>query len=205
MKTGILDHFSTPYQRELIGKMTENENNKIPEYAREYKKEYLFIRGINKEFKYFIDKLDDLNNGLFESHRADRIKNFMKRFLRAQEKGKLKDISGFEIYEDDVDYLIKIKREFSYYKIRYDALKENDDGYYYNDDSDDDFADDVDDPYPGFENIYYYFELFFSKRNIEYEDSDSDEYDSDSEELNISYTDSDIEDFCNNLNILFNF
>ena len=56
--------------------------NKIPEYAREYKKEYLFIRGINKEFKYFIDNLDDLNNGLFESHRADRIKYFMKRFLK---------------------------------------------------------------------------------------------------------------------------
>ena len=48
--------------------------------------------------------------------------------------------------------------------------------------------------------INYYFELFFSKLNIEYEDSDSDEYDSDSEELNLSYTDSDLEDFCNILN-----
>ena len=38
MKTGILAHFSTPYQMELIGKMTENANNKIPEYARDYKK-----------------------------------------------------------------------------------------------------------------------------------------------------------------------
>ena len=47
---GILEHFSTPYQRELIGKMTENANNKIPHYAREYKKEYLYIRGLNKEF-----------------------------------------------------------------------------------------------------------------------------------------------------------
>ena len=178
-------------------------NNKIPPYATNYKREYLFIRGINKEFKYFINKLDDLNNGLFESYIADRIKYFMKRFLRAQEKGKLKDISEFEIYEEDVDYLIKIKREFSYYKIRYDALKENDDGYYYNDDSDDDFADDVDDPYPGFENIYYYFELFFNKLNIEYEDSDSDEYDSDREELDLSYTDSDLEDFCNHLNSFF--
>ena len=86
--------------------------NKIPTYAREYKKEYLFMRGINKEFKYFIDKLDDLNNGLFESHRADRIKYFMKRFLRGQEKGKLKDISEFEIEENDVDNLIEIKKNF---------------------------------------------------------------------------------------------
>ena len=41
-------HFSTPLQTELIGKMTENANNKIPHYAREYKKEYLYIIGINK-------------------------------------------------------------------------------------------------------------------------------------------------------------
>ena len=53
IEMGILEHFSTPYQRELIGKMTENANNKIPHYAREYKKEYLYIRGLNKEFKYF--------------------------------------------------------------------------------------------------------------------------------------------------------
>ena len=45
--------------------------NKIPTYARDFKKEYLFIRGINKEFKYFVDNLDDVNRGLFESHRVD--------------------------------------------------------------------------------------------------------------------------------------
>ena len=97
---GILGH-SSNYQNCI-----KSTNNKIPEYAREYKKEYLFIRGINKEFKYFIDKLDDLNNGLFESHRADRIKNFMKRFLRAQERGKLKDISGLMLPSNILNNLI---------------------------------------------------------------------------------------------------
>ena len=67
-------HFSTPHQTELIGKMTENENNKIPPYARDYKKEYLYIRGLNKEFKYFINNLVDLNNGLFETNSLIRIK-----------------------------------------------------------------------------------------------------------------------------------
>ena len=62
-------HFSTPSQTELSGKMTENANNKIPPsqtelivkmmenannkipiYAIDYKREYLFIRGLNKEF-----------------------------------------------------------------------------------------------------------------------------------------------------------
>ena len=28
-------------------------SNKIPEYAREYKREYQFIRGLNYEFRYF--------------------------------------------------------------------------------------------------------------------------------------------------------
>ena len=33
--------------------------NKIPEYAKEYKREYQFIRGINKEFEYIIDFMID--------------------------------------------------------------------------------------------------------------------------------------------------
>ena len=34
-------------------------NNKIPEYAKEYKREYQFIRLINKEFKYLIDFMEN--------------------------------------------------------------------------------------------------------------------------------------------------
>ena len=187
MKTGIVHRVPE------LNTFVNLSNNKIPEFARDYKKEYQ-IRGLNKEFKYFYNHLDEINNGLFKSKRSDRLCYLIKRFLRGQEKGKLKNISEFVIYEDVVDYLIKIKDNFYYYKIRYDALKESSD---VDDDDEDSDADDVDDPYPGFENIYYYFELCFSKLNIEYEDSDSDS-DSDSEELNILYTDSDIEDFCNN-------
>ena len=79
MKMGILGT-SSNYQNCI-----KSTNNKIPEYARDYKKEYLFIRGLNKEFKYFINKLDDLNNGLFESNISNRIKYNMKRFLRGQD------------------------------------------------------------------------------------------------------------------------
>ena len=198
METGIATHFSTTSQTELIGKMTENANNKIPVYAREYKREYQFIRGINKEFKYFINKLDNLNNGLFESNISNRIKYFMKRFLRGQEKGKLKDISEFVLPREDLDNLIFINEHFGYYKLRYDAF------------------DDDEKPYPGFKEIYDIFNLFFNE--IKYEscdcdyshcdsdrdsDCDSDEYDSDREELDLSYTESDLEDFCNHLNSFF--
>ena len=191
---GILEHLSN-YQNCI-----KSTNNKIPEYAREYKKEYLYIRGLNKEFKYFINKLDNLNNGLFESNISNRIKYNMKRFLRGQERGKLKDISNLMLPRYDVDNLIFINERFRMYKIRWDFFNPSDDS----DDSDDE-DDEVDDNnvYPGFKEIYDIFKLFFSKLNIEYEDSDSDEYDSDSEELNLSYTESDLEDFCNHLNSFF--
>ena len=153
---------------------------KIPEYAREYKKEYLFIRGLNKEFKYFIDKLDDLNNGLFESHRADRIKNFMKRFWRAQETGKLKDISEFEIEYDIVFNLNKIKNKLNNIDQYLDFILNcyhKEDLIFIN-------------TYPGFIDFYYYFNLFFTKLNIKYEydsDSDSDDFQNKIGKLNETY------------------
>ena len=151
------------YQTSGVAGVTSK--NKIPEYAREYKREYQFIIGINKNFKYFINKLDNLNNGLFESNISNRIKYFMKRFLRAQEKGKLKDISDLVLQREDLNNLIFINTQFGYYKLRYDAFDDNRK------------------PYPGFKEIYDIFKLFFNQ--IKYEDfnillpdsdSDSDDY-----------------------------
>ena len=82
--------------------------NKIPEYAREFKNEYLFIRGINKEFKYVVENINEATRGLFENHRVDKIKKFIKKFLLAQKLGYLNDVSNFEIESTDVDNLIKI-------------------------------------------------------------------------------------------------
>ena len=104
--------------RDLSKKILEQKNcvrsinSKIPEYARDYKKEYLFIRGINKEFKYFVDNINDANRGLFENHKVARIKYFIKRFLKGQERCKLKDTNNFEISNIDVVNLIKIKKFF---------------------------------------------------------------------------------------------
>ena len=109
---GILAQFSTPSQTELIGKMTENANNKIPEYAREYKREYQFIRGINKEFKYFIDFMKNEENE-FKSHKLDKIMKMIKRFLRAQEKGKFKDISNLEFGYYDINNIYEIKKDIN--------------------------------------------------------------------------------------------
>ena len=136
-------------------------NNKIPEYAREYKKEYLYIRGLNKEFKYLKNKLVDLNNGLFETNSVIRVKYNMKRFLRGQEKGKLNDISYLNFPSNLFSNFIFINKQFDLYKLRYDAFCDDSDD---SDDSDDDSDVDSDDgdgeylvdgkPYPGFIEFY---------------------------------------------------
>ena len=169
-------------------------NKKISFYALEYRREYLFIRGLNKEFKYLINKLDNLNKGLFESNLSIRIKYNMKRFLRGQEKGKIKDISNLILQRDDVDNLIFINEEFGYYKLRYDAFCDDsdDNDYYSDDDSDDDGNGEylVDGkPYPGFKEIYDIFKLFFNQ--IKYEVCDSDDESDNEKYYNIILPDSD--------------
>ena len=115
-------------------------NSKIPEYARDYKKEYLLIIGINKEFRYFVEHIHESPIGLFENHRVARIKYFIKRFLKGEERGKLQDTSNFEINNIDVDNLIKIKKNFLNFNQYINFCK----GCF--DDEDASFID----PYPGF-------------------------------------------------------
>ena len=160
-----------------------NKKNKvIPDYARDFKNEYLFIIGINYEFKYFVENINEATRGLFQNHRVERIKKFIKKFVLAQKLGYLNNVSNFEIKSSDVDYFIKIKKKFDNFN---QYIKFVEDCY---DDDDQIFID----PYPGFKNIYDDFELFCSKFKIKYEegtsfwdyctDSDSDS-DSDSDDL----------------------
>ena len=150
-------------------------NNKIPHYAREYKREYLYIRGLNKEFKYIIDFMKDYDNE-FKSHKLDRIMKFIKRFLRAQENGRLKDISNLEFNYDDVNNIIELKRNLP----EYFCFIQN---YY------DWSRDDSESLISRYEIYKYDLELFLSKLNIEIEYSEDE---SDNEEYyNIIFSDSD--------------
>ena len=76
---------------QTVGVSGFTSKNKIPEYAREYKREYQFIRGINKEFRYITYIMENEEND-FKNYKLDRIMKYVKKFLRAQEKGKFKDI-----------------------------------------------------------------------------------------------------------------
>ena len=65
---------------------------KIPDYAKDYKNEYLFIRGINiRGIMRYLKK-----------HKVEKIKRLIERFDKAQKLGYLKDISDKDIWGYDV-------------------------------------------------------------------------------------------------------
>ena len=140
--------------------------NKIPEYARDYKKEYLFIRGINKMCLNFISKYETDSRKRFVSEYYDSIKYFIKRFLKGQERGKLQDISSFVLRNYDISFI-----EDLYLIIIYETDFEE--------------VDKLD-----YRHFYELFCKFYEKiKIVYYDDDDDDEYVySDSED-----SDSDIE------------
>ena len=54
--------------------------NNTPDYAKDFKNEYLFIIFINNEFKYFLDNMKQATRGLFENFRVYKIKNLLENF-----------------------------------------------------------------------------------------------------------------------------
>ena len=88
--------------------------NKIPEYAREFKNEYLFIRGINKTCERFI-KILDLDAKIFNSPQAYQLKLYIKRFVKAKELGYLEDNSNFKFKESDVNFINSLDTQIDDY------------------------------------------------------------------------------------------
>ena len=152
-KMGIL---TQNFSKNMISNTTQYKS-KIPEYAREYKREYQFIRGINKDLGYFINKIYKLKNGIFESKLADRIKFNIKRFLKGQEKVKLKDISNLKLPIDDFDNINDINNYFRACKLKWYDFYDNKKYY------------------PAFIEIYDIFKLFFDQLKFDYGDDSDDE------------------------------
>ena len=150
---------------QTVGVSGLTSSNKIPEYAREYKREYQFIRGLNKEFShisYFMENEENLKDE-FKSHKLDRIMKFIKTFLRAQEKGKFKDISHFEFDYFDINNIYKIKKDIQYY---YSIIQELYDWSRGKNDKTSVSRYDI---------YKHDLELFLSKLNIEIEDTDDED------------------------------
>ena len=131
----------------------------IPDYAKDFKREYQYIRGINKICGEFIGRLD-FGGDLFKSSKANLIKYHMKDFLKAQERGKAKDKSGFYIkYNDARNIEILEQQLVCYYEFYYDPDTFEFDQEYY------DLH--IDRDYPGFKELFELVSLFNDKINIE--------------------------------------
>ena len=155
---------------------------KIPEYVKEYKREYQYIRGINKAIGFMSDIME---KEVFDTHvkidrdiisnKFDSLMKFIKRFLRAKENGKLKDISNFEFGYFDTDNIYEVKFSIDYYL----SLIQN---YY-------DWSRGLNDKglVSRYERYKHDLELFLSKINLKLQDTG----DSDTETCSDSDSDSD--------------
>ena len=129
--------------------------NKIPEYAMDFKNEYLFIRGINKEMDNFVEKYLTDTSELFVSSYSDKIKFFIKKFMKAQELNYLKDTSCFKFKECDVENIV-----FLFERMHFDF------------EEDEEFDEGHPDDYPGYREFYELFCKFYDKINFDSDDSD---------------------------------
>ena len=142
----------------------------IPKYAREHKREYQFIKGINNEFGYLKIKFHHLNKGTYKSKKAEKIKYFIKKYLMGREKGKLGDTGDLDFKSEDLGNIIFFVQEYSYYRM------------------DGDVYGDYEGPYKGLIEFYEATSKFLAE--IKYDTSDSDS-DSDFEIILPSDSDSD--------------
>ena len=153
---------------------TSEKTLKIPEYARDYRNEYLFIRGINKTLEDFITNYLSDCSELFVSSYSDRIKFFIRKFLKAQELGYLKDTNCFIFKESDVENI-----DFLFERMHFDFVE------------DEEFVDGRPDDYPGYRDFYMLFCKFFDKINVGYESESDDSYEIDSDDITNILSDSD--------------
>ena len=149
------------------------------------KKEYLFIRGINKTCGDFVKKLN--KEEIFKSSKADSLIRQINRVLKGQQLGYLSDTSEIYFKENDVSFIKSLELQLDDYTDLYC------DEYSFEFDQEK-YDNNVENDYPGFEKFFECFSTFKNKLHIDYlsesgleksnsifdsDDSDSDSDDSD--------------------------
>ena len=95
-------------------KCIKKKTNKIPDYARGYRNEYLFIRGINKECEKFVEILG--REEIFKSHQAVRLMRYFSKFLKAQQIDYLNDTIEIKFKYEDVKSIESLELQLDDYK-----------------------------------------------------------------------------------------
>ena len=165
----------------VIEKTTQH-TKKIPEYAKDFKNEWLYIRGINKKCGEFMrilgDNTDSFEEVFWSSRARALIKNF-KNVLEAQKVGKLQNISDFYFKYLDINNIECLEEQLDNYIDLYvdrDSYEFDEESYDLN----------IDIDFPGFRELFKLISLFNDKIKKEepifscIPDSDSDS-DSDSD------------------------
>ena len=139
--------------------------NKIPDYAREYRNDYLFIRGINKVCEDFVEILG--REEIFKSHQADRLMRYFNKFLKAQQLDYLNDTSETNFKYEDVKSIESLDLQLNdYMNLYYDPDRCKFDEEKYNN---------VENDFPGFKRFFECFSRFNDKINVD-EVSEKDYY-----------------------------
>ena len=81
----------------------------IPNYAKNIKKEYIFIIDINKKCEKFLNKIDEEN--VFNSPQAKKLIIYFNKFLIFQVIGYFKDISNYCFENEDVNFIVYLERK----------------------------------------------------------------------------------------------
>ena len=81
----------------------------IPNYAKNIKKEYIFVIDINKKCEKFLNKIDEEN--VFNSPQAKKLIIYFNKFLIFQEIGHFKDISNYYFENEDVNFIVYLERK----------------------------------------------------------------------------------------------
>ena len=131
--------------------------SKIPDYAREYWNEYLFIRGINKVCENFVEILG--REEIFKSHQADRLMRYFNRFLKAQQLDYLSDTSEISFKFKDVKSIESLELQLNdYMNLYYDSDSCKFDEEKYNN---------VENDFPGLKRFFECFSRFNDKINVD--------------------------------------
>ena len=92
----VVAHFSTPYQTELNGKMIENKNNKIPQYAKDYRNEYFDDITFSVKLKEYIEGIIKMEKNIIYDYLLSLVSFAIKYFLNPK-KDNLKIVDWYFI------------------------------------------------------------------------------------------------------------
>ena len=134
--------------------------SKIPNYASDYRNEYLFIRSINKACWEFVKRMD-LDGKIFNSSQANKLMFHFNKFLKAIRLDYLKDISDFYFKEKDVKSIVSLECNLDDYTDLYCDY----DSFEFDQEK---FDNNVENDYPGLKKFIECFNRFNDKFKVDY-------------------------------------